>query len=78
MNAANPRRPAQVSPAGTWKRSVRCGSSGGNCVEVSYPPSGPAAVRRTSPDPASTLVLVFEPAAWHGFVAATRVGDFDR
>jgi hypothetical protein len=57
-----------------WRKSVRSGGSGGNCVEVADNLPGVVAVR-DSKDPTGP-VLTFRPAVWVAFVAASRSGEF--
>ncbi|MEU4530196.1 DUF397 domain-containing protein [Micromonospora ureilytica] len=54
-----------------WRRSIRSGPDGGNCVEVAANLPGLVAVR-DSKDPAGP-VLVFPPDAWRTFVDSDSV-----
>jgi hypothetical protein len=49
-----------------WRKSLRSGTSGGDCVEVADNLPGTVAVR-DSKDP-SGPVLAFDPAAWRSFL----------
>jgi hypothetical protein len=58
-----------------WRKSTRS-SGGGNCVEVSISESGDAVgVRDTKNRDGGTLV--FPRAAFEGFLAGAREGEFD-
>ncbi|HEX5113916.1 MAG TPA: DUF397 domain-containing protein [Pseudonocardiaceae bacterium] len=59
-----------------WKRSVRCGPDGGNCVEVNLAYGERVGVR-DSAQSVPAPVLAFGHREWRGFLGATRVGDFD-
>ncbi|MFI5929554.1 DUF397 domain-containing protein [Micromonospora sp. NPDC051543] len=50
-----------------WRKSVRSGSGGGNCVEVADNLPGVVGVRDSKDADGPTLV--FEPARWRTFVA---------
>ncbi|WP_444948544.1 DUF397 domain-containing protein [Micromonospora ureilytica] len=54
-----------------WRRSIRSGPDGGNCVEVAANLPGLVAVR-DSKDPTGP-VLVFPPDAWRTFVDSDSV-----
>lgn len=54
----------------TWRKSSRSGGNGGNCVEVADNLTEAVGVR-DSKDKAGPA-LVFSPAAWSSFVAATK------
>ncbi|WP_433311715.1 DUF397 domain-containing protein [Micromonospora sp. CA-269861] len=55
-----------------WRKSIRSGPDGGNCVEVADNLPGLVAVR-DSKNPAGP-VLVFPPDAWRAFVDSDAVG----
>ncbi|MCG5452883.1 DUF397 domain-containing protein [Micromonospora hortensis] len=55
-----------------WRKSIRSGPDGGNCVEVAGNLPGLVAVR-DSKDPTGPA-LVFPPAAWRTFVESDAVG----
>jgi len=59
---------------GVWRKSSRSGGSG-ECVEVAG--FAEAVGVRDSKDRQGPA-LSFDPACWSRFVAATRVGRFDR
>ncbi|SCL22462.1 protein of unknown function [Micromonospora nigra] len=50
-----------------WRKSIRSGASGGNCVEVADNLPGAVGVR-DSKDPTGPA-LTFAPGAWRAFVA---------
>ncbi|KAB1945425.1 DUF397 domain-containing protein [Micromonospora sp. ALFpr18c] len=54
-----------------WRKSIRSGPDGGNCVEVADNLPGLVAVR-DSKDPGGP-VLVFAPDAWRAFVGPGAV-----
>ncbi|MFE9191300.1 DUF397 domain-containing protein [Micromonospora sp. NPDC007208] len=54
-----------------WRKSIRSGPDGGNCVEVAANLPGLVAVR-DSKDPVGP-VLVFPPDAWRAFVESDAV-----
>ncbi|WP_040686801.1 DUF397 domain-containing protein [Nocardia vinacea] len=58
-----------------WFKSSRSGGSS-NCVEVAFLPNTLVGVR-DSKNP-SGPALMFTPAEWSAFTAATTRGDFDR
>ncbi|MEV4129845.1 DUF397 domain-containing protein [Nocardia sp. NPDC049707] len=58
-----------------WFKSSRSGGSS-NCVEVAFLPNNRVGVR-DSKNP-SGPALVFTPAEWSAFTAATTCGEFDR
>ncbi|MDG4786828.1 DUF397 domain-containing protein [Micromonospora sp. WMMD1102] len=49
-----------------WRKSTRSGNNGGNCVEVARNLPGVVGVRDSKDRQGPALV--FEPAAWRGFV----------
>ncbi|MGC4862308.1 DUF397 domain-containing protein [Micromonospora sp. DT41] len=53
-----------------WRKSIRSGDNGGNCVEVATNLSGVVAVR-DSKDSTGPL-LTFTAQAWADFIAATK------
>ncbi|RKF26518.1 DUF397 domain-containing protein [Micromonospora globbae] len=53
-----------------WRKSIRSGGNGGNCVEVATNLPGVVAVR-DSKDPDGPA-LAFSPATWTAFVAAAK------
>ncbi|MTK02695.1 DUF397 domain-containing protein [Micromonospora sp. CP22] len=53
-----------------WRTSTRSSTNGGDCVEVADNLPGLVAVRDSKDRDGA--VLVFGPAAWRAFVAATR------
>ncbi|MBM0204731.1 DUF397 domain-containing protein [Micromonospora sp. STR1s_5] len=55
-----------------WRKSIRSGPDGGNCVEVASNLPGLVAVR-DSKDPTGP-VLVFPSDAWRAFVGSDSVG----
>ncbi|MGW5559527.1 DUF397 domain-containing protein [Micromonospora sp. NPDC003944] len=55
-----------------WRKSIRSGPDGGNCVEVASNLPGLVAVR-DSKDPTGP-VLVFAPGTWRAFVESDAVG----
>lgn len=57
-----------------WRKSTRSNET--NCVEVRVTTAGDVLVR-DSKNPLDGL-LEFDSAAWRGFVAAVKVGEFDR
>ncbi|GAB3818576.1 DUF397 domain-containing protein [Micromonospora zhanjiangensis] len=59
-----------------WHKSTRSNSTGGNCVEVGDNLPGVVAVRDTKDRDGGTLL--FAPAAWAAFTAATRAGRLGR
>ncbi|WP_433757123.1 DUF397 domain-containing protein [Nocardia sp. CA-135398] len=58
-----------------WFKSSRSGGNA-NCVEVAFLPNALVGVR-DSKNP-SGPALVFTPAEWSAFTAATTRGEFDR
>ncbi|MEU5905295.1 DUF397 domain-containing protein [Micromonospora sp. NPDC047527] len=54
-----------------WRKSIRSGPDGGNCVEVADNLPGVVAVR-DSKDPGGPA-LVFTPDAWRAFVGSAAV-----
>jgi hypothetical protein len=63
-------------PSGRWSVSSRCGPNGGNCVEVNLALQNVVGVRDGKhPDEGD---LVFGSEVWRAFLAAARVGRFDR
>jgi hypothetical protein len=58
-----------------WFKSSRSGGNA-NCVEVAFLPNSLVGVR-DSKNP-SGPALVFTPAEWSAFTAATTRGEFDR
>ena len=59
-------RDSSDEAAPVWRKSSRCGPTGGNCVEVAAGP-GRVAVR-DSKDPSGPR-LSFSPVAWRRFLA---------
>ncbi|MFJ6216743.1 DUF397 domain-containing protein [Streptomyces sp. NPDC092296] len=58
----------------TWVKSSYSNTNGGDCVE--WAPGLPGAVPvRDSKDPHGPA-LTFTPAAWTGFIAGVKTGDF--
>ncbi|MDG9677035.1 DUF397 domain-containing protein [Micromonospora sp. DH14] len=55
-----------------WRKTIRSGPDGGNCVEVADNLPGVVAVR-DSKDPGGP-VLLFPPGAWRAFVGSDPVG----
>ena len=61
--------------AATWRKSVRSGPQGGNCVEVAHLSDGQVAMRNSRfPDGPA---LVFTPDEWDAFVGGAKDGEFD-
>ncbi|HEU5421651.1 MAG TPA: DUF397 domain-containing protein [Streptosporangiaceae bacterium] len=57
-----------------WRKSVRSGPTGGNCVEVAFLPAGEVALRNSRhPDGPA---LVFTRAEWDAFLGGARDGEF--
>ncbi|MGC4815212.1 DUF397 domain-containing protein [Micromonospora sp. DT228] len=61
-----------VMTGARWRKSIRSGPDGGNCVEVADNLPGLVAVR-DSKDPTGP-VLAFTPDAWRAFVGSDAVG----
>lgn len=70
-------------PAGSWSVSARCGPNGGNCVQVNLALHSAVGVRdgvvgvRDGKHPDEDG-LIFGSEMWSAFLAAARVGRFDR
>lgn len=62
-----------ATPPARWRKSARCGASNG-CVEVARPDHGTIFVRDTEKP---TDILSFDPAEWHRFVTAVKLGRLD-
>lgn len=63
-------------PGERWSVSTRCGPNGGNCVEVNLALQEVVGVRDGKwPDEDG---LVLGASQWRAFLAAARVGRFDR
>jgi Domain of unknown function (DUF397) len=58
-----------------WRKSIRSGGNGGDCVEVARNLPGVVAVR-DSKDPHGPA-LTIEPAGWHDFIADVKAGRHD-
>jgi Domain of unknown function (DUF397) len=57
-----------------WRKSLRSGPTGGNCVEVAFLPAGDVALRNSRhPDGPA---LVFTRAEWDAFLGGARDGEF--
>ncbi|MEU1756842.1 DUF397 domain-containing protein [Micromonospora matsumotoense] len=57
-----------------WRTSTRSGNGGSTCVEVAT--NLPQVVGVRDSKDRGGPALTFAPAAWAGFVAATRAGTF--
>lgn len=57
-----------------WKKSVRSGQEGGNCIEVADV-SGAIAVRDSKNPTGPTLIL--SPRQWENFLRGVKQGTFD-
>ncbi|MCA1706088.1 MAG: DUF397 domain-containing protein [Actinobacteria bacterium] len=75
MTSANPSERAEAFSVTEWKRALRCGPDGGNCVEVNLSVAGLVAVRdsRRSQSP----LLVVDDYEWRSFLIAARTGQFE-
>ncbi|MFC6084995.1 DUF397 domain-containing protein [Sphaerisporangium aureirubrum] len=60
---------------GVWRKSSYSSGNGGNCVEVAGGARG-VAVRDTKERTRGMLWV--SPSGWRGFLAAVKVGEFDR
>ena len=57
-----------------WRKSVRSGPTGGNCVEVAFLAGGDVALRNSrQPDGPA---LIFTTAEWDAFLGGARDGEF--
>jgi hypothetical protein len=57
-----------------WRKSVRSGPTGGNCVEVAFLAGGDIALRNSRhPDGPA---LIFTTAEWDAFIGGARDGEF--
>jgi hypothetical protein len=57
-----------------WRKSVRSGPTGGNCVEVAFLAGGEVALRNSRhPDGPA---LIFTTAEWDAFIGGARDGEF--
>jgi hypothetical protein len=57
-----------------WRKSIRSGPTGGNCVEVAFLPGGDVAMRNSrQPDGPA---LIFTPAEWNAFLGGACDGEF--
>ena len=57
-----------------WRKSVRSGPTGGNCVEVAFLADGDVALRNSrEPDGPA---LIFTTAEWDAFIGGARDGEF--
>jgi hypothetical protein len=57
-----------------WRKSLRSGPTGGNCVEVAFLPAGDVALRNSrQPDGPA---LIFTRAEWDAFLGGARDGEF--
>jgi hypothetical protein len=57
-----------------WRKSVRSGPTGGNCVEVAFLADGDVALRNSrQPDGPA---LIFTTAEWDAFIGGARDGEF--
>ena len=67
------REAGQLADA-VWRKSIRSGPTGGNCVEVAFLPAGEVALRNSRhPDGPA---LVFTRAEWDAFLGGARDGEF--
>jgi len=64
-------------PATGWKRSTRCKSDGGNCVEIKLVDPDGVAVRKSTQVSAAMRNLVFGGREWACFMLRTRSGSYD-
>ncbi len=70
----NSRREAAKLADAVWRKSIRSGPTGGNCVEVAFLPAGEVALRNSRhPDGPA---LVFTSAEWDAFLGGARDGEF--
>ena len=57
-----------------WRKSVRSGPTGGNCVEVAFLAGGDVALRNSRhPDGPA---LIFTSGEWDAFLSGARDGEF--
>jgi hypothetical protein len=67
------REAAKLADA-VWRKSIRSGPTGGNCVEVAFLSAGEVALRNSRhPDGPA---LVFTRAEWDAFLGGARDGEF--
>ncbi|MEV6707959.1 DUF397 domain-containing protein [Micromonospora wenchangensis] len=59
-----------------WRKSTRSGNGGSTCVEVAT--NLPEVVGVRDSKDRNGPALIFAPAAWSGFLAATQSGDLNR
>jgi Domain of unknown function (DUF397) len=70
----NSHREARLLADAVWRKSIRSGPTGGNCVEVAFLPAGEVALRNSRhPDGPA---LVFTRAEWDAFLGGARDGEF--
>ena len=67
-------REARQLADAVWRKSIRSGPTGGNCVEVAFLSAGEVALRNSRhPDGPA---LVFTRAEWDAFLGGARDGEF--
>ncbi|HEY1644641.1 MAG TPA: DUF397 domain-containing protein [Streptosporangiaceae bacterium] len=67
-------REAAILADAVWRKSIRSGPTGGNCVEVAFLPAGEVALRNSRhPDGPA---LVFTRAEWDAFLGGACDGEF--
>jgi hypothetical protein len=58
-----------------WRKSVRSGGNGGNCVEANFSVPGHVGVRDSKDLTRAPLVYTLE--EWRAFVGGVKDGEFD-
>jgi hypothetical protein len=61
--------------ASQWRKSVRSGSNGGNCVETNFSVPGLVGVRDSKELTRAPLVYTLD--EWRAFVGGVKDGEFD-
>jgi hypothetical protein len=60
---------------GKWRKSVRSGGNGGNCVEANFSVPGVVGVRDSKDRTQTPLVYTVD--EWRAFVGGVKDGEFD-
>lgn len=75
-NARNGIPAGELPSSLTWRKSVRSGPNGGNCVELAALPGGESIAVRNSRDPEGPA-LIYTVAEIRALVEGAKDGEFD-